>query len=178
MSDNDPADFAKAEEIDFSAPVSDDFEALARDRVPIRTLIADDLDAIVHIDGQHTGRDRRAYYERKMVEALKETGVRVSLAALVDDHVVGFVMANVDYGEFGIAEPEAVIHAIAVDRDFAGHEIATALLSQLLTNLAALRVERVVTEVDWNSEAMTGLINFLKRRGFRPSARIPLVRRV
>ncbi len=167
-----------ATELDFSDPSSDDFEALSRDRIPIRSMDADDLDAVVRIDRKITGRDRRPYYQRKLAEALEESGVRISLVAILDGHVVGFVMAHVDYGEFGVAEREAVIHAIGVDPDYAGRMVGSALLSQLLINLKTLRVEKIMTEVDWNSRALTGLLTFLKNSGFVPAPRIPLALRV
>jgi len=165
-------------ELDFSHESSDDFDALSRDTVPVRSMEAGDLDTLVRIDRKITGRDRRPYYERKVTEALEESGIRMSLVAEVDDHVVGFIMANVDYGEFGVAEREAVIHSVGVDPGFAHRHIGAALLSQLLANLSSLRVEKVMTEIDWNSRHMTGLLAFLKDCGFTPSARIPLARRI
>ena len=104
-----------AAEIDYSHPAADDFEALSRDKVPVRSMRAKDLDALVAIDRRITGRDRRAYYEQKLAETLDETGVRVSLVAEQDGHPVGFIMARVDFGEFGRTEPEAVIDTIGVD---------------------------------------------------------------
>ena len=178
MADTSNVTIPHSDELDFSEPSGDDFDALARDRVPVRSLKADDLDALVKIDSRHTGRDRRPYYERKVAEALEESGVRMSLVAEIDGRVVGFVMANVDYGEFGIAQSEAVIHAVGVNPDFAGNKIGTALLSQLLANLNSLRVEKVFTEVDWNAAEMTDLLNFLKRKGFQPAPRLVLSRRV
>ncbi len=160
-------------EIDYSAPSGDDFESLARDRVPIRSMTPGDLAAIVRIDRQITGRDRQAYYRRKLAEVMDESGVRVSLVAETDDHVAGFIMARVDFGEFGHAEPEAVMDAIGVDPNYGHKGVATALLSQLMTNLAGLRVERVRTEVGWNH---FGLLSFLDRMGFRPQQRLALRR--
>ena len=43
---------------DYSDPSGDDFVALSRDRVPLRSMRNDDLDSIVRIDRQLTGRDR------------------------------------------------------------------------------------------------------------------------
>jgi hypothetical protein len=48
-------------------------------------------------------------------------------------------------------------------------------MSQLLANLATLRVERVRTVVEWNDFP---LVSFLDRCGFRPSQRIALQRRI
>ena len=160
-------------EIDYSSPGGDDFSTLARDRFPVRSMQEQDLAALIAIDRKATGHDRRAYYERKMREALTQSGVRVSLAAEADGAIVGFIMAGVDFGEFGRTEPEAVMDTIGVAPDFRERGVGTALMSQLLNNLATLRVERVRTELAWND---FGLIAYLDECGFRPCQRI-VVRR-
>ncbi len=170
-----PVEADSAGELDFSDPSPDDFEALARDRVPMRSLAEADLAGVTAIDRRLTGRDRSDYLRRKLDEALKESGVRVSLAAELDGRIVGFVMARVDFGEFGLAEPEAVIDTIGVDPDYARHGVGSALLSQLLANLRSLRVDSVRTEVDWD---LLDLIAFLGRCGFRPSQRLAFSRTV
>lgn len=153
-------------EPDYSDPSTDDFEALARDTVPTRSLKADDLKAVIKIDQHVTGQDRSSYYERKFDEALLESGIRVSLVAELEDQVVGFVMARVDYGAFGLTATSAVIDTIGVDPAYNDRGVGRALVSQLLTNLSSLRVEAVRTEVDWNSFK---LLRFLERCGFKPS---------
>ena len=162
-------------EIDYSAPSGDDFESLARDRIPVRSMIAEDLAAIVRIDRQITGHGRERYYKRKLAEAMDESAVRVSLVAEIDNHVAGFVMARVDFGEFGHTEAEAVMDTIGIDPSCSHKGVATALLSQLMTNLSALRVERLRTEVGWNH---FGLLSFLDHMGFRPHRRLALSRAI
>lgn len=158
-------------ELDFSDPGGDDFEALARDRIPTRSMEAGDLDDIVEIDRRVTGRDRRAYYERVMAQVMDEAGVRVSLVVERDGRVIGYVMARVDYGEFGRTEPVAVMDTIGIHPDFQHQEIGSALMSQLVANLAALMIERVRTVVPWENFALQG---FLHRNGFAPAQRLAL----
>lgn len=146
---------------------------LSRDRVPVRTLLAADLPAVATIDKRVTGQDRTPYYGRKFEEVLNETGIRLSIIATADETPAGFIMARVDYGEFGMTGPEAVIDTIGVDPDFNGRGIGTALMTVLLGNLESLRVERVRTEVPWNNHALLG---FLEARGFRPAQRLNLLR--
>lgn len=165
----------ESREIDYGRPTIDSFESLARDRVPVRSMTPDDLAGIVGIDKRITGRNRESYFQRKLAEALDESAVRVSLTAEVDGSVAGFVMARVDFGEFGRTEPEAVMDTIGVAPRFGHKGIATALLSQLTINLIGLRIERVHTEVDWNH---FGLLSFLDRMGFRPRQRLALRRTV
>ena len=161
-------------ELDFSQP-TDAFEPAAHDAVPVRSMRPEDLSAILRIDRHITGRDRRAYYLRKLDEAMRKSAVRVSLVAEQDGAVLGFIMARVDFGEFGHAEPEAVMDTIAVDPLCVRRGVAGALLSQLLTNLRGLRVERLRTKVAWNQ---FDLLGFLDRTGFRPGDRVALRRKL
>jgi ribosomal protein S18 acetylase RimI-like enzyme len=159
----------EAAEIDYGKPAAPDFGPLARDRIPVRTMAAGDLRALIGIDRRITGRDRGAYFERKLAEALHESDVRVSLVAERDGGPVGFIMARVDLGEFGRVEPTAVMDTIGVDPDYRGQGIGRALLSQLLVNLTTLRVEQVRTEIDWRDRQLLG---FLDHCGFHPSQQI------
>ena len=158
---------------DYSDPGGDDFTALSRDRVFVRSMRKDDLNAVVRIDAKFTGRDRRGYYEAKLQEVLSEGGVRVSLLAEVDELPVGYIMARVDYGEYGRTEPAAVIDTLGVHPGFGHHGVGSALMSQLLVNLDALDVETVRTNVTWNN---TALLGFLGRSGFSPAQRLALSR--
>jgi predicted N-acetyltransferase YhbS len=155
-------------EIDYGK-AGHDFAALGRDRIPIRAMQDGDLHALIAIDRRITGRERSAYFVRKLEEALYESGVRVSLVAEQDGAVVGFIMARVDLGEFGRTEAVAVMDTIGVDPGYRQRGVAQALLSQLLVNLATLRVERIRTEVDWNARE---LLAYLGRCGFRPSQQL------
>lgn len=168
-----PSEPAFAAEADYSGPSGDDFEALSHDRIPVRSLTAEDLPAILRIDRRHTARDRTAYFRTKLAEAIEESGVRVSLAAEAEGQLAGFIMARVELGEFGRFEPEAVIDTIGIDPDFGHKGIGSALFSQLMTNLRGLRVERVRTELAWND---FGLLSFLDRLGFQPGSRLALRR--
>jgi ribosomal protein S18 acetylase RimI-like enzyme len=163
------------QEVNLSDPSSDDFEALSRDLVPVRTMVESDLKSIIAIDKQITGRDRSAYYKRKVHEVIKESGVRVSLVAEVDGMFAGFIMARVDFGEFGRTASTAIIDTLGVSTGFARRNVGKALMSQLLANLASLQVEKVRTEVEWND---FGLSTFLDRCGFHPSQRLSFSRRV
>jgi ribosomal protein S18 acetylase RimI-like enzyme len=158
---------------DYSDPDGDDFEALSRDKVFVRSMTDADLSAIVRIDEKLTGRNRHEYFEAKLDEALRETGVRVSLVAESDGLAVGYVMARVDFGEYGRAESVAVMDTLGVNPNQPGSGIGSAMLSQLLANLDALRVERVRTRVAWDQFALAG---FFKRHGFQPAQQLMLRR--
>lgn len=158
-------------EPDYSDPGGDDFDALSRDLVMIRSLTREDLNQVVRIDQSITGQDHRAFFQRKFEEVLFESGVRLSLVAEIDEMVVGFMMARVDFGEFGRTASEAVIDTLGVVKAFRSQQVGHALLSQLLANLASLQVESVRSEVEWNN---FGMLGFLESCGFVPSQRLAL----
>lgn len=170
-----PEHHRATEETDYSAPTANDFETLARDRSDVRSLALEDLADIVRIDRRITGRDRADYIAQLANEAMRDSAVRVSLAAHRDGSVAGFIMSKVDIGDFGRIEPVAVIDTIGVDPGFAATGIGTALLSQLFVNLEALHVERVETVV---SRENFELLGFFYRAGFGPSRRLAFVKRI
>ena len=150
-------------------------EEFTWEQLPVRSMRDDDLPAIVHLDRKITGRDRSEYYQRKAAEVLKQSGVRVSLVAEVDRQFAGFLMARVDFGEFGRAEPSAVLDTIGVDPAYAKQNVGRALLLQLLLNLGSLRVERLFSQAEWTQ---LGLVQFLARTGFGLSQRLPFVKSI
>ena len=97
--------------------------------------------------------------------------MRVSLLAELDGTPVGFIMARVDFGEYGRTGAEAVVDAIGVDQGYRRRGVGQALMTQLIVNLSALQVDQVRTEIDWND---IGLISYLDGLGFRPAQRIAL----
>lgn len=166
-----PREADTPDELDFSDADADDFEALSRDLIPVRSICEADLEHLVRIDSRITGLDRSEYYAEKLHEVLNDSGVRVSLVAEIDGRVAGFVMARVDFGEFGRAEPEAVLDTIGVDHARQRENIALAMLSQLMVNLRTLQVERIRTELDWTQR---DILAFFERCGFRPAQQISL----
>ncbi|HYX64069.1 MAG TPA: GNAT family N-acetyltransferase [Burkholderiales bacterium] len=150
-----------------------DYAADARDAVEIEVLQDADLEGVARIDARHTGRDRRGYLCRALREALADSAVRVSLVARIDGGVAGFLMARMDYGDFGRVEPSAVIDTVGVDPLRARQGIGRALLSQLLLNLRALGAERVETAV---APGDLPLIGYFHDAGFRPSERLSFVK--
>ncbi|GJL81838.1 MAG: hypothetical protein DHS20C01_14720 [marine bacterium B5-7] len=159
----------ESQEADFSDSFGGDPEALENSQLNIRSLSLGDLAAIVRIDRHATGRDRSAYLAQKTAEVLEQSGVRISLVAEDKDMAVGFIMARLDYGEFGRTFPMAVIDTIGVDSGY--HGVGQALLQQLTGNLRTLRVDGMRTIVRWDDHE---LIHFLSNNAFAPAQRIAL----
>lgn len=156
-------------------PGGNDYDTLSRDRVSIRALQEADLAAVVRIDKQFSGQDRSAYYRSKFKEMLVESGIRVSLVAERKDLVAGFIMARLDYGEFGKPIQTAVIDTLGVHPAEKGTGVGQALLSQLVNLLSTLQVESLRTQVQWQQH---GLHSFLQGCGFAPSQRLVLTKQI
>jgi GNAT superfamily N-acetyltransferase len=154
------------------APAGDEF---SWEELPVRSMQESDLPALVRLDRRITGLDRTAYYRRKAAEVLRHAGVRVSMVAEVERTFAGFLMARVDYGEFGRADPIAVLDTLGVDPDFARRRVGRALLEQLLLNLRSLRVERLLTVVEFGQ---LDLLAFFVRTGFAPSQRLSFTKAI
>jgi len=154
---------------------ANDYERLARDPADIGLLTSRDLDDIVRIDRAITGRDRRGYLRNALDEALRESGVRISLAARLDGAMAGYIMARADLGDFNRTEPVAVIDTIGVAPECASQGVGRTLLAQLFANLATVGIERVETIV---AAANVELLGFFYAAGFAPGERVALAKRL
>ncbi len=139
--------------------------------VSVRNLHPRDLQTVVAIDAQVTGRRREEFHQLKLKQALADSGVFVSLGAELDQQLVGFLLARVYYGEFGMLEKVAVLDAIAVKPLAQRRRVGAALIGQLRKNLLALGIRTLRTEVAWDNFPM---IRFLHRERFAPAARLCL----
>ena len=136
------------------------------DKLIIRVMKEEDMDAIVDIDAQVLGQRRPVYYERKCALALDDARQLVtSLVAEQDDQVIGFIMGNVYLGEFGIPETTASLDTIGVHPDYQGQGLAIELMKEFVRNLDKAGVERIYTLVNWND---WDLLRFFEKSGFVP----------
>ena len=139
--------------------------------VVVRNLRPSDLEAVIALDAKNVGRRRDEFFKLKLKQALSDTGITVSLAAELDSAFVGFLLARVFYGEFGVTDRVAVMDVIDVHPDFRHHHVATALLAQLRTNLLGLGIDTLRTEVGWDSH---DLMAFFRHEGFVMAQRLCL----
>ena len=138
----------------------------------MRVLNKDDLNAIVKIDSAASKEERREYYQRKVDATVNPRhNINASLVCEIDGKVVGFVMGEVYFGEYGIPETTATIDTIGVDPAIQNRGIASELLDQFMTNMKAAGVSKVYTLVNWDDFALE---KFFSRQKFTPSKRINL----
>ena len=147
----------------------------AIEQVTVRLMSANDIDAVTLIDAAKSGRTRRRYFELMFERALHFTALQISLVAVVDGHVAGFVIGSLYYGEYGITEPTASIDAIGVDPAMRRQHVARAMFQQLRRNVGAIGATAIRTEVEWND---FDLLAFLRSEGFAPAPRLCLERKV
>ncbi|MBI2319866.1 MAG: GNAT family N-acetyltransferase [Betaproteobacteria bacterium] len=138
----------------------------------MRVMKSSDLDAIVRIDEQTSRQNRREYYERKLAALLDPRHtINSSLVAEVDGKVVGFIMGDIYFGEFGIPETSATIDTLGVDPKIQHRGIASDLMDQFIMNMKAAGVNKIYTLVNWDDFALE---RFFSRHRFVPSKRINL----
>ena len=137
---------------------------LEHDDILVRRLLAADLNAVIRLDAKITGRQRTEYFKLKLKENLAETGIKISLAAELDGGLVGYLLARVYYGEFGMMEPAAVLDTIGVHPDFQHRGVGVALMRQICTDLAGL---------GGRSAADRGELGGLEGPGFLPARGLP-----
>ncbi|CAG0927081.1 MAG: GNAT family N-acetyltransferase [Rhodocyclaceae bacterium] len=141
-------------------------------QVNVRMIRGNDLDSVVAIDKLITGQERREYYQRKLEQAVdNRQNVNASLAAEVGGKMVGFMMGDVFFGEYGIPDASATVDTIGVHPEFQKHGVASELMDQFLMNMKAANVKKIYTLVNWNDFALEG---FFARHKFQPSKRISL----
>jgi GNAT superfamily N-acetyltransferase len=139
--------------------------------VAVRALGRADAPRLARIEKAITGRHRGAWFEGRLKRALDESDLNISLGAELDGILVGAVLGSLHYGEFGQPEPVAILDTILVDPGYARRGVGSALLEQLMRNLAALGIDRLRTEVAWDEHELN---RFLGRRGFAPAGRLVL----
>lgn len=145
-------------------------------KVTVRLLRSEDFNDIVELDRMITGTTRSLYYERKMRAVLDDSTHAVSsLAAEVDGKLVGFLMAHVHDGEFGVPETLAILDTVGVNPEMQRLGVARILFDEFCTNMRAIGVGRLRTLVDWNS---LDLIRFFHSMGFAPVPVLSLERKL
>lgn len=100
--------------------------------VKIRVLSENDLDAVVEIDKKVLGKERRAFWRRKVAYA--DVYPRPALVAELDEKVIGFIMGYVSGWEFGVPDTVGWIDTLGVDPAYQRRGVGKALFNALIEN--------------------------------------------
>lgn len=145
------------------------------DKLNVRIMTADDLDAIVEIDTKVLGESRRDYWTTKIVKQAESRPPDASLVSEIDGKVVGFILGEVSGWEFKVPNNIGWIDTIGIDPDYQNRGIAKILATALITNLKRYGVDTIYTLVNWND---WDLLQFFHAMGFTRGDMINLVLKV
>ena len=136
----------------------------------IRAMTLKDLDRIVEIDAKVIGQSRPEYWEMKL-ELVEKRSPMASLVAVVEGEIIGFIIGDSSGWSYGVAENIGWIDTIGVDPNAQRAGIAKMLLTEMVTNLKKVGVEKVYTFVNWRD---WDLLQFFDVMGFRKGDMINL----
>lgn len=139
----------------------------------LRPLRPDDLDRVVDIDAQNAGRARRVFFEKRLAAALADPDGFIAVAVERDGRADGFAIARIQAGEFGDAQPVAILDVIGVAPDAQGAGLGPLLIDGLDGRLRKRGVHEVRTQVDWSEQRLLG---FFAAAGFALAPRTVLER--
>jgi predicted N-acetyltransferase YhbS len=133
------------------------------EKITVRALTAQDLDAVVAIDAASAGRSRKAYVLRRLNAALKQPELHVQLAAVDDRGLAGHILARRTHGEFGRPRSGLRLEILGVRADCQGRGVGRALLDALSNYATRHEVEELRTVADWK---LHGMLRWLDAVGF------------
>lgn len=151
--------------------------------IKVRSLVEDDLEAIVEIDRKILGKTRREYWRRKIGGA--DIYPRPALVAELNGEVVGFVLGYASGWEFGVPDTVGWIDTIGVDPECQNQGVGETLFNKLIENFKRTGKEArpeaedtsiegvnvVYTMVKWNDWP---LLRFFHKMGFKKGDMINL----
>src|SRR6266536_827257 len=140
-----------------------------------RRLDADDLQRIVAIDREHTGRSRRRFFEKRFEAATSQADDFVDVGVMRGGSLCGYAMARLLRGEFGREHVTAVLDAIGVEGASRELGIGQGLMDGLSAALKAHGARSLQSQADWTSQAM---LRFFEASGFELAPRMLLERSV
>ena len=137
--------------------------------VRVRPLDELDIGGIVRIDERISGTYRPEFWENRVMYYLRRDP-QSSQVAEVEGRVVGFMLADVRAGEFGLEEPSGWIERFGIDPDFRGRDLGRALFQAITAHFRELGATRIRT-LAVQSDSVVG---FLTRLGFAPAPLVAL----
>jgi len=134
-----------------------------KDKLSIRPLKSEDLEAIVEIDQKILGMRRPDFYFKKISKNSKKQNT-IALVAEVEGKVVGFILGAISGWEFGVPSSFGWIDTVGVDPEYQGRSIGTFLFKNIVKEFLKFGIKRIYTLVSWDD---WDLLAFFKKMGFR-----------
>lgn len=132
----------------------------------VRPLSDMDIDAISRIDAKVGGKYRPEFWEERVAYYLRRDP-EASRIAEIDGQIVGFMLADVRGGEFGLEERSGWIERFGVDPDYRQKGVGRQLFDALSEYFRSNGAHTLRTFVDTEGQAEAA--RFLQAVGFGPS---------
>ncbi len=134
----------------------------------IRRLRPSDLGGAVDIDSALMGRSRRGYFERRLALALHDPQAHMQFGAEHDDRLVGYLLARVLTGEFGVDRTIVLLEALGVEPAHKGHGAGRHLLEALEGEMRKRGITELRSQARWTNH---DLLQFFDAAGFQLAPR-------
>lgn len=145
-------------------------------KLVIRNLRREDKERVIQIDSMMTGFRRDPYFDRKFRRQFGEDApILLALVAEYNGKLIGFVMGEVNTGEYGILSPVASVDTIGVDPEYKRDGVGRVLLEEYCSVAAKAGVEVMTTLV---SQDWPDVIGFFESQGFNPVRLVALERKL
>lgn len=146
----------------------------SRTDLHIRPMSSADLDALVRIDEDSTGRSRPEFYSRR-IAGFDDSDRDIGLVVEKDGHIVAFCAARVVEGEYGVRAPVGVADWLGVAPQLRGEGVGRSLIDAMADELRRRGVAEMRTQAGWHEH---DLVRFFAGNGFSLAPRVVLERPV
>lgn len=144
------------------------------EQIRIRSLTELDVTRIVAIDERLTGVYRPEVWERRIMYYLRRDPDACQVAEL-NGKVVGFMLADLRGGEFGLEETSGWVERFGVDPDFQGRSIGRRLFEAVVDHMKRQGATAMRTLVERSD---SDLASFLRAVGFEDAPLTALEMRI
>jgi GNAT superfamily N-acetyltransferase len=132
------------------------------ERVSLKPLTINDLDAVVAIDYALLGKERIAHWQKRL-EQTRTSGVP-SLIAEVNGKAIGFILGSASGWEYGIPENVGWIDTLGVVKEWQGKGVSQLLFKEMYSMFKKIGVDKIHTFVEWRK---WDLMKFFESIGFK-----------
>jgi GNAT superfamily N-acetyltransferase len=141
----------------------------------VRDLTTEDVEQVVAIDREHSGRSRRSFFEKQFAAARAHPGDFIHLGVVRGKVLCGFATARVLRGEFGGKRTVAVLDGLGVESEQQNQGVGRALFAELTARLRRLGIHTLQSQAVWTNH---DLLRFFAATGFELAPRLAVERTV